>query len=192
MLTEKDKIRKEAKRIRDQLEVSPDWAEQAAALFMRAVPRHPDQVLSVYYPIGSEMDPLPLVERLWDEGRQVCLPVIRAEDRVLKFSLWKKATPLISSKFGTFELEKTLDFMVPDIVLVPLLAFDRMGNRMGYGQGYFDITLAHIRRQKPILAVGFAYAQQEREEGLPTEPHDQKLDMIVTQQRVFDFRSQTG
>lgn len=80
------------------------------------------------------------------------------------------------------------DFMAPDILVVPLVAFDQRGNRLGHGKGYFDATLKALRSYKSILAVGYAYAEQSVIFGLPKEAHDEKLDMVVTPQRVFDFR----
>lgn len=187
MISEKNSVRQHAKKFRDQLLVSPDWAEQAADVFLSAIPLSRDTVVSVYYPIGSELDPSPLVEKLWEKNIAVCLPVIAEAGRELTFVPWRRESKLIKARFGTYEPEDQLHFVQPDIVVVPLLAFDQTGNRMGYGQGHYDTTLAQLRADKDILAVGFAYAEQAVLLALPTEPHDQKLDKVVTPQRIFDF-----
>lgn len=189
MTSEKDRIRKEAKRFRDQLDISPDWAAQAADIFFEAIKPDLSSIVSVYYPIGKEIDPSPIVERLWASGVQVALPVITAGQRALDFVVWDAHTPLAAASFGTYEPEDTSRLVVPDIVIVPLLAFDQRGNRMGYGQGHYDATLSRLRAQKNVLAVGLAYAEQAVLLPLPAEPHDQRLDLVVTPQRIFDFRS---
>ncbi len=188
MHTEKQSVRQNARKFRDQLSVSPQWSMDAAENFINAVPIFQKAIVSVYYPIGSEIDPSPLVEKLWQNNIVVCLPCIESGERALKFALWTRQGKLETAKFGTTEpIDKTI-FYDPDIVIVPLLAFDQQGNRMGYGQGHYDETLGQLRRKKNILAVGLAYAEQAVLLALPTEPHDQKLDMVITPQRVFDFR----
>lgn len=188
MNPEKNSIRQNAKKFRDQLAVSPDWAVEVAENFMGVAKIKPDTIIAVYYPIGSEIDPSPIVEQCWQKNITVCLPCITEGERGLKFVKWDKSTALTSAKFGTMEPEDQTVTLDPDILIVPLLAFDQRGNRMGYGQGYYDETLCLLRLKKDILAIGLAYAEQAVLLALPTEPHDQKLDIVITPQRVFDFR----
>ena len=188
MSAEKQSVRQNAKRFRDQLAVLPEHAIEAAENFMGVVTIPENAVVSVYYPIGSEIDPSPIVEKLWQKNIQVCLPWIEAGERRLKFAPWTRQSKLDGGKFGTAEPSDKTTIYIPDIVIVPLLAFDQRGNRMGYGQGHYDETLRELRAQKDILAVGLAYAEQAVLLALPTEEHDQKLDMVVTPQRIFDFR----
>jgi 5-formyltetrahydrofolate cyclo-ligase len=188
MTSEKDHIRQHAKRFRDQLQISPDWAGQAADLLFERVNIPQSAVVAVYYPIGKEIDPSPIVEKLWEKNIQVCLPIIINDQRTLAFAAWSRDTPLIDSRFGTRQPRDITETIDPDILIVPLLAFDQRGNRMGYGQGNYDATLADLRARKSVLAIGLAYAEQAVLLALPTEPHDQKLDMVVTPQRIFDFR----
>lgn len=185
----KNNIRQFAKKFRDQLNVLPEWAEQAADNFIQSIPHSKQSVVSVYYPIGSEIDSSPIVDYLWQKNITVCLPVIQEEGRGLKFSAWHQDTKLTKRRFSVVEPLDVNDDLKPDIVIVPLLAFDQQGNRMGYGQGHYDETLRVLRMEKDVLAVGLAYAEQAVLLALPTEPHDQKLDMVVTPQRVFDFRA---
>lgn len=188
MTSEKNSIRQNAKKFRDQLEVSPDWAIEAAENFLNAVKVPDGAFVSAYYPIGSEIDPSPIVETLWERGITVCLPCIIQGQRALEFVKWDRSTSLNEAKFGTSEPHVKDEFLKPDILIVPLLAFDQRGNRMGYGQGHYDETIRILKQQKDILTVGLAYAEQAVLLALPTEPHDQKLDMVITPQRVFDFR----
>ena len=81
-----------------------------------------------------------------------------------------------------------MDALLPDILLIPFLSFDRYGYRLGQGGGYYDATLAHLREEKDILAIGMGYAQQAVLFKLPAEDHDQKMDMVITPQNVHDFR----
>ncbi len=188
MQSEKNQIRARAKQFRDQLVISPDWAIEAAAVFLSAVPVKQDAIVSVYYPVRSEIDPSPIVEKLWGRGVTVCLPIINSDRRDLSFAKWDGSTQLTKSSFGVLEPEDKTILLDPDILIVPLLAFDQTGNRMGYGQGHYDETLRILRKKKDVVAVGLAYAEQAVLLALPSEPHDQKLDMVVTPQRVFDFR----
>lgn len=188
MTAEKNHIRAQAKRFRDQLEISPDWAHEAADIFWEVVRPDKTKIVSSYFPIGKEIDPTPIVERLWGEGVRVCLPKIQRHERGLLFAEWSKGSKLMPSSFGTSEPDENAATVEPDILIVPLLAFDQTGNRMGYGQGHYDETLRQLRAKKDVLAVGLAYAEQAVLLALPSEPHDQKLDMVITPQRVFDFR----
>jgi 5-formyltetrahydrofolate cyclo-ligase len=113
----------------------------------------------------------------------VAVPVIEGAGRPLRFSRWEPGCALRRGPFGT-RLPEVDDFVTPEILIVPLVAFDRAGGRLGYGGGFYDRTLARLRAVRPVLAIGFAYAAQEAE-GLPLEPTDQPLDMIVTEAEVI-------
>lgn len=187
MLDEKERIRREAKRARDILTIDPDWADDAARVFLDFVPVVPDQIVSAYYPIGKELDPSRIVEGLWAEGVRVCLPVVAGDAQPLRFVEWTARTVFTKGEMGIQEPADGME-LEPDIVLVPLLAFDQRGGRIGYGKGHYDATLHDLRGKKNILAIGLAFAEQAVLLPLPLEDHDEKLDMVVTQQRVFDFR----
>lgn len=102
------------------------------------------------------------------------------------FRVWDGKTPLVSGGFGLMEPGEGAAIL-PDIVLVPLLAFDRRGHRLGYGKGYYDTALADLRAQKDIRAIGVGYGEQAVLFNLPSEPHDQKLDMMITPHGITDF-----
>jgi 5-formyltetrahydrofolate cyclo-ligase len=108
------------------------------------------------------------------------LPVVIAKNEPLLFRLWRPGMPLEVGRFGTLHPPNDSPLLTPDLVLVPLLAFDRHGDRLGYGGGYYDRTLAALRIERSSRAVGLAYAAQELPE-LPHQPHDQRLDWIVTE-----------
>lgn len=188
MSDEKNQVRQSAKNFRDQLVIDPDWADQAAHIFLDSIPIPSGAAVSVYFPIGKEIDTLPIVTQLWKRNIDVCLPVMQPDDLGLRFSKWESHTGLLPASFGILEPDSK-EWLEPDILIVPLLAFDQRGCRLGYGKGHYDTTIAALRTKKTILAVGLAYAEQAVLLALPTEPHDQRLDFVVTPQRFFDFRS---
>lgn len=169
------------------MDVDPDWAEEAAEIFLDVVKPSAGQIVALYFPMGKEIDPTPIAEKLWQQNIKTALPIIQGKATPLLFGEWEKATALTLSSFGTQEPANSV-IVKPDIVVVPLLAFDQTGNRMGFGQGHYDATLKSLRAEKDILAVGLAYSTQAVLLALPTEPHDEKLDLVVTEQRIFDFR----
>jgi 5-formyltetrahydrofolate cyclo-ligase len=119
---------------------------------------------------------------------RLALPVIAARDSPLGFRLWAPGDKLLRGPLGILEPSPDAAEIVPDIVLVPLAAFDRSGHRIGYGAGHYDRTLARLRDSKKIIAIGLAFAVQEIET-IPALPHDVALDYVLTETQLFDFRS---
>ena len=140
--------------------------------------------LASYMAMRTEIDPTAAMEEAAAHG-PVGVPVIMGEAQPLKFRTWTPGCTLIPGEFGA-AIPETGDWMTPEIVVVPLVAFDRNGGRLGYGGGFYDRTLELLRSKRPTLAIGFAYAAQEAVD-LPLEPTDQPLDMIVTEQGVITF-----
>ncbi|CUH64118.1 putative 5-formyltetrahydrofolate cyclo-ligase [Thalassovita gelatinovora] len=140
--------------------------------------------VSGYMPIRSEISPLAAMAEAAAYG-PVAVPVIQAAGQPLKFSRWEPDCALKDGPFGA-QVPMVEDFITPEIVIVPLVAFDRQGNRLGYGGGFYDRTLEVLRASGPVLAIGFAYAAQETE-ALPLEPTDQPLDMIVTERGILSI-----
>ena len=188
MSDQKEFIRAEALRHRQALQVDPAWAEQAADQFLSTLNVPPGSVVSVYYPKGKELDTLPLVETLWAKKIFCALPVMQPDAQTLKFAMWNQDTSLVEGSFG-IPVPSDPHYVTPHIVVVPLLIFDQVGHRLGYGKGFYDVTLKHLRELRDITAVGYAYAEQACLFALPREDHDEKLDLVVTPQRVFDFRT---
>lgn len=140
--------------------------------------------LSGYMAIRTEIDPLPSMAEAAAHG-PVGVPVIQAKAQPLRFSRWEPDCTLIDGPFGA-RIPAHDDFFDPEILIVPLVAFDAAGNRLGYGGGFYDRTLQQLRARRATLAIGFAFDGQEAED-LPLEPTDQPLDMVVTESRVLTF-----
>jgi 5-formyltetrahydrofolate cyclo-ligase len=139
--------------------------------------------LSGYAQMRTEIDPTAAMEEASAHG-PVCLPVIEAAGQPLKFRTWTPECPMIDGAFGA-KIPADGDWITPEILIVPLVAFSRSGGRLGYGGGFYDRTLEGLRAVKPTLAIGFAFAAQELPE-LPLEATDQQLDLIVTEQGVIE------
>lgn len=140
----------------------------------------PDGPVAGYWPLGSELDVRPLLLHLHGLGRSVALPVSGPRGQALTFRDWNPALPLAAGRYGIHEPAADRPEVVPAVLLVPMLAFDRTGHRLGYGAGYYDRTLDALRAVRPVLAVGVAFAVQEVA-AVPCADHDERLDWIVTE-----------
>jgi 5-formyltetrahydrofolate cyclo-ligase len=157
----------------------PDGAERAALrLPLDRLP--PFAIFSLYHPMGSEMDPRPLLPRLRQRGAHAALPATRAHEAAMCFRLWEPAMHLEPDAFGIPAPPPLAPAVEPDLVVAPLLAFDRAGRRLGQGAGHYDRTLANLRARKAVIVLGLGYAGQEIAE-LPDEAHDERLDAILTE-----------
>ncbi|RDE08186.1 5-formyltetrahydrofolate cyclo-ligase [Pelagibacterium lacus] len=163
-----------------------DSAKAAADGFLEGVPLSRDQIVALYWPIRDEIDCKPLLTRLVDSGQPVALPVVLGEDSPLELRLWEEGQALYPSGFGTLAPAETAPVVEPDIVVIPLLAFDRKGTRLGYGRGYYDRTLAHM--SKTPLLVGYAFSGQELD-FIPRFDHDRPLDILVTEAGLTRFEN---
>jgi 5-formyltetrahydrofolate cyclo-ligase len=141
--------------------------------------------LSGYVPIRTEINPMPAMAEACAYG-PVGVPVIEGAGKPLRFARWEPEMPLVPGPFGA-RVPAEPEYFEPEILIVPLVAFDARGGRLGYGGGYYDRTLEMLRQRRATLAIGFAYAAQEAQ-ALPLEPTDQPLDMIVTETYVRDLR----
>ncbi len=144
-------------------------------------------VVAGYAPMRSEFDPRPLMLRLAADGATLALPVVTGRGVPLTFRKWVPGDPLVTAAWGMLEPTEEAEPVVPDVLLVPLAAFDRVGHRIGYGAGFYDRTLAALRNHKVITAIGLAFAAQETEK-VDTDEHDARLDLILTETGVMDFR----
>ncbi|WP_170466436.1 5-formyltetrahydrofolate cyclo-ligase [Ruegeria arenilitoris] len=156
----------------------------AAGRLSEVLAGHRGVSLSGYMPIRTEIDPLPAMAEASAYGA-VGVPVIQAAGQPLKFSRWAPEGALKDGPFGA-KVPEVDDYFDPEILIVPLVAFDAQGGRLGYGGGFYDRTLERLRAKRPTLAIGFAFDAQEAE-GLPLEPTDQPLDMVITESRVLTF-----
>jgi 5-formyltetrahydrofolate cyclo-ligase len=161
-----------------------DAAKAAAAHFFQSIVLPPGAIVAAYWPIRDELDCRPVLTQLMDSGQPVCLPVVLGEEQPLELRLWQEGVPLYPSGFGTLAPPEDAPHAEPDFVLMPLLGFDRLGTRLGYGGGYYDRTLDTLSHRPKL--IGFAYAVQELEH-VPREPHDVPLDAVVTEKGVRVF-----
>jgi 5-formyltetrahydrofolate cyclo-ligase len=180
----KDRLRTEGFARRDGLDEA--FREKAAQHIAEQVLALPDlQELTPvggYWPIRSEVDPRPLMEALLARGQDVALSQILHPH--LSFRLWQPGDVLVKGGFGVREPGPDAPECFPVALLVPLVAFDRSGGRVGYGKGHFDRAIAALEAKHPILTIGLAYAVQEIER-VPVEPHDRLLDIIVTEAELI-------
>jgi 5-formyltetrahydrofolate cyclo-ligase len=186
---DKSTLRAAALAARDALS-SEHRAAAAQAIAVRGLPIEimPGAVVAGYSPIRSEIDPAPLMRKLAAPGVQLALPAIIAGDQPLKFRAWSPNDRLRRGPLGILEPPPDAAEIIPDILLVPLAAFDRLGHRIGYGAGHYDRTLAQLRQLKAITAIGVAFAAQQVE-AVPALLHDVALDYVLTETQVLDFRS---
>lgn len=141
---------------------------------------HAGKVLAGYMPMRTEIDPLPAMAA--HQG-PVCVPVILGKGRPLAFREWTPDARMVPGEFGA-QIPESGDWLTPQVLIVPLVAFDGQGGRLGYGGGFYDRTLEGLRARGDVLAVGFAFDAQ-RLDCLPLEPTDQRLDLIVTERGVI-------
>jgi 5-formyltetrahydrofolate cyclo-ligase len=163
-------------------------AAQAVALRGLPIEIMRGAVVAGYSPIRSEIDPAPLMRELAARGAQLALPVITARGQALRFRVWSANDRLMQGPLGILEPSPAAAEVIPDIVLVPLAAFDRAGHRIGYGAGHYDRTLAQLRKSRAITAIGLAFAAQQVKT-VPALQHDVALDYVLTETQMFDFRS---
>jgi len=148
----------------------------------------PGTVVSGFSPLKSEISPLPLLRRLADAGASLALPVVVGRGQPLVMRAWSFGAPLVSGVWGIREPAADAPELNPDILIVPLLAFDRRGHRIGYGAGYYDMTIARLRAIKPVTAIGIAFGSQEIA-AVPATPRDARLDLVLTERETIDFRT---
>jgi len=151
------------------------------------LPIRPGVIVSGFSPIRTEINPLPLLRRLAAAGARLALPVIAGKGKPLIMRAYTFGDPLEARTWGIREPKDDAPEVDPDILIVPLAAFDRRGNRIGHGAGYYDMTISRLRSLKPVTAVGIAYAVQEVPE-VPVTERDATLDLVLTEGDVFDFR----
>lgn len=185
-LTEaKAALRVEAKdRRAEARSADPDRQKEAAinARLLELIGSRSGHAMSGYMPIRTEPSPLAAMAA-WSAHSRVCLPVVQGRAKPLKFRAWVLGAEMEQGAFGTM-IPTSLDSVTPDVLIVPLLAFDKSGGRLGYGGGHYDRTLEELRATGEAYAIGFAYAAQEIAE-VPREPTDIPMDAIVTEDALI-------
>jgi 5-formyltetrahydrofolate cyclo-ligase len=182
----KQAARKQAGKIRNQLHA--ESAESAPLMLTRlAFPILPSAGLSSvsgFFPYKSEIDTRPLLGQLAGEGWTTALPIVIGNGEPLIFRRWYPGQPTTPGMWHIPQPTEDSPLIEPDVLLVPMLAFDRKGYRLGYGGGFYDRTLELLRAKKPVTAIGLAYAGQEVD-SVPRDAHDQPLDFIMTEKEII-------
>jgi 5-formyltetrahydrofolate cyclo-ligase len=155
--------------------------------FITATDAAPSVVIACYLPVRGEIDMREAFAALEGRGYALCLPVVAGNDEPLLFRRWHIDDALEQGKFGIAVPAASSDALIPDVVIVPLVAFDAKGHRLGYGAGYYDRTLHQLRKFGNVQAIGVAYASQQVE-NIVAEAHDALLYAVVTEKGVVRFR----
>jgi len=184
-----DVAKREARRVAKGLRAaagrnSPRAGERLAAHLLEAFDTPPGTGVSAFWPLDGEIDTRPSMTGLHERGCRVALPVMRGPGKALRFRRWQPGDELVPAGFGTREPGEDKPAVTPTVLLVPLLAFDRAGYRLGYGGGFYDRTLAELRGRGAVCAIGLAYAGQEMQD-VPHDDKDQPLDWIVTEDEAI-------
>ena len=147
----------------------------------------PGSIVAGFMPMKSEINPLPLMRQLAGAGALMALPAVAGRGRPLTLRAFAFGDPLAAGVWGIREPLPAAPAVAPDIVIVPLAAFDRTGHRIGYGAGYYDLTIAGLRADKAVVAIGIAFAVQEIA-AVPATPRDARLDLVLTEREIIDCR----
>jgi 5-formyltetrahydrofolate cyclo-ligase len=188
IVTAKAELRRDAIARRDALaaEVRQAAAEAIAARAF-PLPVVPGAIVSGFMPLKSEINPLPLLQKLAGAGARLALPRIVGRGHSLSMRAWAFGAPLTRGQWGIREPQADAPEVDPDILIAPLLAFDRAGYRIGFGAGYYDMTITALRARKTVVAVGIAYAAQEVP-AVPRTERDARLDLVLTEREIIDLR----
>ena len=145
--------------------------------------KHKILSIGLYYPINSEISPLKLIEFCENLSIKICLPVICKNKNELIFSKFDNKMNITKNEYGIIEPNK-ISQIIPDIIFVPMVGFDKTLNRLGYGKGYYDRTISKLRKLKKIFVIGLAYDNQ-MVRNIPSENHDEKMDIILTDKKIY-------
>jgi len=179
----KSKTRERARRVRAAIP-----RQQTSSHLIGHWPVHhfSGKLIAGYWPIKDEIDPRLLMKVLSDEGHTIALPAITKVNNPLEFRKWTSSTDLVVGPYKTLQPSREMNVVIPDVIFVPLLAFNAKGDRLGYGGGFYDRTLFQLRQIKSVFACGVAFSAQEIRR-LPTDKFDQKLDGILTESYFRTF-----
>ena len=186
--TDKSQLRADAFARRDAL---PADARAAAAEAIAARPFPVTittaMIVSGFSPMKTEINPLPLMRKAAQLGARLALPAIAGRGKPLLMRAYAFGDELARGQWGIREPKADAPEVAPDILIVPLAAFDRAGHRIGYGAGYYDMTINALRARKEVVALGIAFAAQEID-SVPATERDARLDFVLTKREVIDFR----
>ena len=158
-----------------------DWGGAVCRHLLEHFPSPPGRHIGFCWPVKNEPDLRPVLARWQTDGAVACLPVVVASGAALAFRAWSPETPTVVDRYG-IPTPAAGEYIAPDVLLLPLNAFDAAGYRLGYGGGYFDRTLVAIRPRPLVIGVGF---EIDRVDSIGAQPHDQRLDWIITEAGCF-------
>ena len=184
-MTDKQTLRKTllaARKIRHAQ--APERAAQNLAEQAMALPLPHSQIIAAYHPMGAEIDARPLMHALAAQGHRLCLPFCESRDAGMVFRRFAFGDALAADGVGMRAPLPEAENLRPDIILLPLLGFDRQGNRLGRGAGHYDKALDGLRQTGSIATYGLAYDMQMVDK-CPREPHDQAIDGVVTEAALY-------
>ena len=184
----KQTLRQQALKQRYQIEQHVTHLENFYKLFDQHIIIEKDDIVAFYWPVNGEFDVTDLMLKIHDKDIVCALPKVIEDDPVLRFGRWTPKCDMKTSTLNIMEPE-TIDYIDPTVLVVPLLAFDRQGYRLGYGGGYYDQTIATLHEKHHIQTIGVAYDEQLCLFPLPRDDHDQKLDWIITPSQVYQFEN---
>ena len=144
------------------------------------------QTIALYFPVNSEFKTLQLMKALFLYGRKICLPIVVKQSLPLIFKEWTPETEMIAGSFK-IPIPLTGNELIPDLIISPLISYDKRGTRLGYGGGFYDRTVAHLRKKRNVLYLGIAFPEQKSYLNIPREDHDMALDGIIGPFGVENF-----
>ncbi len=165
-------------------EIARQHADLARQHFFLNVPLNDQSIVAVYWPIRGEMDTRALLGQLIDQGTVTCLPEVVGDNQPLKFRQWDGMSPLDAGDFGTMQPGPHAPEVTPNVILLPLAAFDAAGYRLGYGKGFYDRTLAEMQSRPLLIGYGFSTQQVD---AIPAEAHDVRMDMMISELGMLKF-----
>jgi 5-formyltetrahydrofolate cyclo-ligase len=180
----KERLRETAAKQREAIAADNDIGSALIASFDRSLDLPVGIVISGYFPIGSEANVLPLLKTLSARGFRTALPVVGKRMTPLVFREWRETDTMGQGPFKIPEPKAGAEVLRPDLLLTPLLAFDTCGNRLGYGGGFYDLTIATLREYQPVLAAGIAYSGQQVAD-VPHDDLDVPMDWVITENEAF-------
>ena len=184
----KEELRRECKMRRAEAHdrLGASGGDAIAERFAASISLAPQSIVAGYASIRDEPDVLPLLTRLVTQGHCCALPAVVSRAAPLEFRRWRPGEALEAAEFGVPTPAPGADVMNPDVLLVPLVGFDRRGRRIGYGGGFYDRTLEALRGRRAVVTVGIAFSDQEVDE-VPAGDHDQPLDWVITEREAMRF-----
>jgi 5-formyltetrahydrofolate cyclo-ligase len=185
--TEKAKLRQILNLRRKEIPSNQDWGQSFKDIFLKQFTLCNGHTCAGYWPMSGELDVVPLLSHMAEEGVICGLPVVEAAASPLKFRRWRVGDSLCLGPYGTRHPQTNQELIEPKMLLVPLLGFDRTGGRLGFGGGYYDRTIASLRKDDEVCCIGVGFDEQQVD-CIPMGPYDQRLDWIVTPSRTIQCK----